>query len=100
MAAEPTTNSDIAAPPAGDLASALTDAMRRQDRGEVRRLLALRRSDSERPLSAAAAAEASGVGGTAMSAVLTVDDFDCAVCGDLLYKPVINDCGHGFCFWW
>ena len=26
-------------------------------------------------------------------------DWDCAVCCELLYKPVVPPCGHPFCFW-
>lgn len=28
------------------------------------------------------------------------DDWRCAICLELLYKPCINTCGHAACFWW
>eukprot|EP00850_Spirogloea_muscicola_P022446 SM000295S11281 [mRNA] locus=s295:52133:54794:- [translate_table: standard] len=38
---------------------------------------------------------------TAPSAAAAVDpaDFQCPICLSLVYKPVINACGHAFCFW-
>eukprot|EP00897_Mesotaenium_endlicherianum_P003025 jgi/Mesen1/2750/ME000169S01909 len=31
--------------------------------------------------------------------VPSVDDFCCPICQDLVFKPVVNVCGHVFCFW-
>ena len=29
----------------------------------------------------------------------TIEDFQCSICLELLYKPCVNTCGHTFCFW-
>ena len=73
------------APPDDELA----DAMRRQDRDAVRRILAERSGDGTRPPSAGAAA----------SVGFEKHDFSCSICSDLLWKPCVNECGHAFCFW-
>ncbi|CAI5526658.1 unnamed protein product, partial [Closterium sp. Naga37s-1] len=31
--------------------------------------------------------------------LLSMDDFLCPICRDLVFKPVVNACGHVFCFW-
>ena len=33
------------------------------------------------------------------TAKLTLDDFTCSICTELLYKPCVSACGHAFCFW-
>ena len=40
-----------------------------------------------------------GGGGGGGCPVSTSGDWDCAVCCELLYKPVVPPCGHPFCFW-
>ena len=35
----------------------------------------------------------------ATSCTVSMDDWECPVCCELLYKPVVPPCGHPFCFW-
>jgi hypothetical protein len=72
----------------------LQKAMQSQDRDTIRSIMAARQArkmESKKKMEE----EVEESGG----AWFDKEDFSCPVCRNLLYKPVINSCGHAFCFW-
>ena len=72
---------DAPAPYGGDLMA----AMNAQDRDAVRVLMGRRDAPTHEPVDD--------------GAPLGVEAFECAICKELLHKPVVNKCGHAACFW-
>ena len=63
-------------------------AMAANDRDAIRTIMRMREA-AAKPHSGAPAA----------AGRLSVEDFSCPICCELLYKPCVNACGHTFCFW-
>ncbi|CAE8616888.1 unnamed protein product [Polarella glacialis] len=70
-------------------------AMRAQDRDAVRQILSAQgRQDGQ---AVSSTAQPTSRGGNDWG--LSIEQFKCAICRELLHKPCIASCGHPFCFW-
>eukprot|EP00747_Dinoflagellata_sp_TGD_P187417 gnl/TRDRNA2_/TRDRNA2_45064_c0_seq1.p1 gnl/TRDRNA2_/TRDRNA2_45064_c0~~gnl/TRDRNA2_/TRDRNA2_45064_c0_seq1.p1 ORF type:complete len:468 (-),score=87.63 gnl/TRDRNA2_/TRDRNA2_45064_c0_seq1:89-1441(-) len=75
----------------------INKAMGAQDRDAIRTILAARGA-------AAAASHGAGVADQGADSCaerygLSAEQFQCAICCELLHKPCVASCGHPFCFW-
>ena len=65
----------------------IQEAMRHEDRDAIRTIMSAAGSQHQSP------------GPTQATSKLTLNDFTCSICTELLYKPCVSACGHAFCFW-
>ena len=79
-------SADEHAPPVLPYGGDIQEAMRHEDRDAIRLIMSAAGAQPHGPT-------------RALASKLTLDDFTCSICTELLYKPCVSACGHAFCFW-